>query len=167
MDELFNNLVKQSDEEIMKYITERQNLVHPIGQPARGLLEPWMELELNEFVKDNVYYTCILNEFNVLNRNGRVYNEYEYDPFISGQPVFILQPPKFLSDLLADFLNDTKQLSFYRLQRTKELLKEVPTIHINGGAQNAIEVSKNKYEQTQRSRKNGVSSYGCSRPFWS
>lgn len=178
MDEILEILTKQADEEIMKYI-ERRSPVYSIGlyemmRPAPtyedyknqmdkffdGLLD-----SINIDIIDNCSYTSIVNEFGVVNRNDRIYKEY--DPFICGQPLVILQPPKFLSDLWIDFLNDTKQLSFYRLRKTNELLKEVPTIHINGGVEYAIEVSKNKYEQTQRSRKNGVSSYGRSRPFWS
>lgn len=163
MYELLDNFVKQSDEDIMTYI-KRRDPIYFLGEPIRSLLEPWIEL-INAECGEYITYDGIVHEFDTINRNGRLYKEY--DPFISGQRLFILQPPKSLFDLWIDFLNDTKQLSIYRLRKTNELLKEVPTIHINGGVIHAIEVSKNKYEQTQRSRKNGVSSYGRSRPFWS
>lgn len=181
MDEILEILTTQADEEIMEYI-ERKKPVYSIGQyemmqPALTyeyyknqmdkLFDKWLDsINIDNIdIIDNYSYTSIINEFGVVNRNGRLYKEY--DPFVSGQPLFILQPPKFLFDLWVDFLNDTKQLSIYRLRKTTELLKEVPTIHINGGVEHAIEVSKNKYEQTQRSRKDGISSYGRSRPFWS
>lgn len=56
-------------------------------------------------------------------------NEYNYpkfDPFVSGNRLFIIKPPKFIRDLELQIKCENKRIS-------RKILLTIPRIKINGG----------------------------------
>lgn len=145
-------------------------------QSSRGLVTNYMVInDVGEIHHEPLSLTAMY--FGKENLNKRIYPNIttkiqdcaEFDPFSTNCfRLFIPTIPceKLYNESLSIFLNDTKFISIYRLN-IKNILKEITTIHFIGGVKDAIKISKNKYEQTKRRRKNGLSGDGCFRSFWS